>query len=79
MHHRRIFEERLDAAVEAGRIDAEQAAEMLEQAEDKASDILNGDFAFEGRFGGSGERGFGGRGFGPGAAPDAAPDTDTAA
>lgn len=67
-------EERLDAAVESGRIDEAQAAEMLERAEEKADDILNGEFEFEGR------RGFG-RGFGPGAVPDgdAGADTDTSA
>ena len=65
--------ERLDAAVEAGRIDEAQAAEMLEQAEEKANDIVNGEFEFEGR------RGFGGRGFGPGAGADADPNTDTSA
>ena len=69
-------EERLDAAVEAGRLDEAQAAEMLEQAEEKANDIINGDFEFEGR-GGFGGRGFGGPGFGPGA--DVDPDTDTSA
>ena len=53
-------EERLDAAVEAGRIDEAQAAEMLEAAEEKANDIVNGEFEFEGRRGP-------GRGFGPGA------------
>lgn len=67
-------EERLGAAVEAGRIDEAQAAEMLERAEEKADEILSGEFEFEGR------RGFGGRGFGPGPDGDAAPgDTDTAA
>ncbi|MEM9463719.1 MAG: hypothetical protein AAGA90_00005 [Actinomycetota bacterium] len=63
-------EERLDAAVEAGRIDEAQAAAMLEQAEEKAEDIVNGEFEFEGR------RGPGGRGFGPGAGLDGDTDTD---
>ena len=68
-------EERLDAAVEAGRIDETKAAEMLAEAETKIDDMVNGTFPFEGRRGG-----FGGRGFGPGPHGDNAPgDTDTAA
>ncbi|MEO0494314.1 MAG: hypothetical protein AAF081_12965 [Actinomycetota bacterium] len=42
-------EARLDAAVEAGRIDEAQAAEMLAQAEEKAEDLVNGELEFEGR------------------------------
>ncbi|MEM9203446.1 MAG: hypothetical protein AAGC53_17500 [Actinomycetota bacterium] len=74
-------EERLDAAVEAGRIDADQAAEMLAQAEEKANDIVNGEFEFGDREGrrGPGGRGFGGPGgFGPGGDADGG-DTDTSA
>ena len=57
-------EERLDAAVEAGRIDEAQAASMLEQFEERTEDLVNGEFQLE-RPRGFGERGFGGRGFGP--------------
>ena len=56
-------EERLDAAVEAGRIDEAQAASMLEQFEERTEDLVNGEFNSNDP--GFGERGFGGRGFGP--------------
>lgn len=36
--------DRLDAAVEAGRIDAEDAAERAEGIDEKADDIVNGEF-----------------------------------
>lgn len=66
-------EERVNGAIENGRIDDAQAAEILAQAEEKAEDIVNGEFEFEGRRGGFG-RGFGGPGAG-----DAGTDTDTSA
>ena len=66
-------EERVNGALENGRIDDAQAAEILERAEEKAEDIVNGEFEFEGRRGGFG-RGFGGPGAG-----DAGTDTDTSA
>ena len=65
-------EERVNGALENGRIDDAQAAEILERAEEKAEDIVNGEFEFEGR------RGFG-RGFGGPGAGDAGTDTDTSA
>ena len=50
-------EERLDAAVENGRIDDTQAAEMLTQAAERAEDLVNGEIEFGGRRGH--HRGFG--------------------
>lgn len=44
-------EERLDAAVENGRIDDAQAAEMLTQAAERAEDLVNGEIEFGGRRG----------------------------
>lgn len=44
-------EERLDTAVENGRIDATQAAEMLTQAAERAEDLVNGEIEFGGRRG----------------------------
>ena len=44
-------EERLDAAVENGRIDDTQAAEMLTQAAERAEDLVNGEIEFGGRRG----------------------------
>jgi hypothetical protein len=49
------FEERLDAAVEAGRIDAETADEKRAEIETRVDDIVSGEAEF-------GRRGFGGRG-----------------
>lgn len=51
-------EERLDAAVENGRIDDAQAAEMLTQAAERAEGLVNGEIEFGGRRGH--HRGFGG-------------------
>ena len=51
-------EERLDTAVENGRIDDTQAAEMLTQAAERAEDLVNGEIEFGGRRGH--HRGFGG-------------------
>jgi hypothetical protein len=51
-------EERLDTAVENGRIDDAQAAEMLTQAAERAEDLVNGEIEFGGRRGH--HRGFGG-------------------
>lgn len=67
-------EERVNDALEAGRIDEDQASEILAQAEDRAEALVNGEIQ-------PGERGFGRRGpGGPGAGPDAdGVDTDTAA
>ncbi len=42
-------EERLDTAVENGRIDDTQAAEMLTQAAERAEDLVNGEIEFGGR------------------------------
>ena len=64
-------EERLAAAVENGRIDDAQAAEMLTQAAERAEDLVNGDIEFEGRRGH--RRGFGAPG------GDAAVDTEASA
>jgi len=64
-------EERLDAAVENGRIDDAQAAEMLTQATERAEDLVNGEIEFGGRRGH--HRGFGGH-FG-----DAGVDAEAAA
>ena len=50
-------EERLDTAVENGRIDDTQAAEMLTQAAERAEDLVNGEIEFGGR---RGHHGFGG-------------------
>ena len=50
-------EERLDAAVENGRIDDTQAAEMLTQAAERAEGLVNGEIEFGGRRGH--HRGFG--------------------
>ena len=44
-------EERLDTAVENGRIDDTQAAEMLTQAAERAEDLVNGEIEFVGRRG----------------------------
>ena len=44
-------EDRLDAAVENGRIDDAQAAEMLTQAAERAEDLVNGEIEFGGRRG----------------------------
>jgi hypothetical protein len=44
-------EERLDAAVENGRIDDAQAAEMLTQAAERAEGLVNGEIEFGGRRG----------------------------
>lgn len=44
-------EERLDTAVENGRIDDTQAAEMLTQAAERAEDLVNGEIEFGGRRG----------------------------
>ena len=43
--------ERLDTAVENGRIDDTQAAEMLTQAAERAEDLVNGEIEFGGRRG----------------------------
>ncbi len=51
-------EERLDTAVENGRIDDAQAAEMLTQAAERAEGLVNGEIEFGGRRGH--HRGFGG-------------------
>jgi hypothetical protein len=51
-------EERLDAAVENGRIDDAQAAEMLTQAAERAEDLVNSEIELGGRRGH--HRGFGG-------------------
>jgi len=51
-------EERLAAAVENGRIDDAQAAEMLTQAAERAEGLVNGEIEFGGRRGH--HRGFGG-------------------
>ena len=42
-------EERLDTAVENGRIDDAQAAEMLTRAAERAEDLVNGEIEFGGR------------------------------
>ena len=60
-------EERVATALENDRIDQERADEILAGAEEKANEIVNGEFERQ-----RGPR-FGGRGFGPGAAPDDAP------
>ena len=58
-------EERVNDALESGRIDEEKAAEILAAAEERAEAIVSGEFE-------PGERGFGRRGpFGPGGASDA--------
>ena len=44
-------EERFDAAVENGRIDDTQAAEMLTRAAERAEDLVNGEIDFGGRRG----------------------------
>ena len=44
-------EERLDTAVENGRIDDTQAAEMLTHAAERAEDLVNGEIEFGGRRG----------------------------
>ncbi len=44
-------EERLETAVENGRIDDTQAAEMLTQAAERAEDLVNGEIEFGGRRG----------------------------
>ena len=44
-------EERFDAAVENGRIDDTQAAEMLTRAAERAEDLVNGEIEFGGRRG----------------------------
>ena len=44
-------EERLDAAVENGRIDDTQAAEMLTRTAERAEDLVNGEIEFGGRRG----------------------------
>ena len=44
-------EERLDTAVENGRIDDAQAAEMLTRAAERAEDLVNGEIEFGGRRG----------------------------
>ena len=44
-------EERLGTAVENGRIDAAQSAEMLTQAAERAEDLVNGEIEFGGRRG----------------------------
>ncbi len=44
-------EERLDTAVENGRIDDTQAAEMLTRAAERAEDLVNGEIEFGGRRG----------------------------
>ena len=44
-------EDRLDAAVENGRIDDAQAAEMLTRAAERAEDLVNGEIEFGGRRG----------------------------
>lgn len=51
-------EERLDTAVENGRIDDTQAAEMLTRTAERAEDLVNGEIEFGGRRGH--HRGFGG-------------------
>lgn len=67
-------EERVNGALDAGRIDADRAAEILAGAEERAEALVNGELE-------RGDRGFGRRGFGgPGVGPDAdGTDTDTAA
>lgn len=53
-------EERVNGALELGRIDAERAEDMLADAEQRAEDIVNGELELHGRrFGGPGG-GFGG-------------------
>jgi len=64
-------EERLETAVENGRIDDTQAAEMLTQAAERAEDLVNGEIEFGGRRGH--HRGFGGP------AGDAGVDTEASA
>ena len=64
-------EERLDTAVENGRIDDTQAAEMLTRAAERAEDLVNGEIEFGGRRGH--HRGFGGP------AGDAGVDTEASA
>lgn len=44
-------EERLDTAVENGRIDDTQAAEMLTRTAERAEDLVNGEIEFGGRRG----------------------------
>ena len=44
-------EERLDTAVENGRIDVTQAAEMLTRTAERAEDLVNGEIEFGGRRG----------------------------
>lgn len=64
-------EERVATGVENGRIDEEQADEILADAAERAEDLVNGEIDFEGRRGFGGPRGgFGG----PGEAPT--PDAD---
>lgn len=64
-------EERLDTAVENGRIDDTQAAEMLTRTAERAEDLVNGEIEFGGRRGH--HRGFGGP------AGDAGVDTEASA
>ena len=64
-------EERLDTAVENGRIDDTQAAEMLTRAAERAEDLVNGEIELGGRRGH--HRGFGGP------AGDAGVDTEVSA
>ncbi|HBU03742.1 MAG TPA: hypothetical protein DEA70_04575, partial [Acidimicrobiaceae bacterium] len=62
---------RLGTAVENGRIDAAQSAEMLTQAAERAEDLVNGEIELGGRRGH--HRGFGGP------AGDAGVDTEASA
>ncbi len=62
-------EERLDAAVENGRIDDAQAAEMLTHTAERAEDLVNGEIEFRGRRGH--QRGLGGPTGGAGVDPEA--------
>ncbi len=65
------IEEHVADAVEAGRMDEDKAAEILEGAEDRAEDVVNGEVEFGRRGHGRGGPG-GGQGFGPGAESDTA-------
>ena len=70
--------ERIDQALEDGRITEEEAAEKRAEIEEKVSDILNGEADFGRR--GHGRRGPGGpRGGGPGFGADDAPEAETSA
>ncbi|NNC75816.1 MAG: hypothetical protein HKN93_09950 [Acidimicrobiia bacterium] len=70
--------ERIDQALEDGRITDEEAAEKRAEIEDKVTEILNGEAKFGGR--GHGRRGPGGpRGGGFGAGADEAPAAETSA